>query len=64
MLVESSCKQIKQMIHHLLTRSLHRFDLLLPQNYPNSPPKMAFVLEGVDSEQPSMNPNLHHGGTG
>lgn len=41
-----------------------RFDIVLPQNYPSLPPKMAFVLEGVDSEAPPMNPNLHPGGTG
>ncbi|KAE9366105.1 hypothetical protein N431DRAFT_472666 [Stipitochalara longipes BDJ] len=38
------------------------FDLFLDANYPISPPKMAFVLEGNDNETYSFNPNLHRGG--
>lgn len=41
-----------------------RFDLFLDANYPISPPKMAFVLDGNDSETYSFNPNLHRGGGG
>jgi ubiquitin-protein ligase len=64
MLEGSSREQDNKTLRSLLTISFLRFDLLLPQSYPNSPPKMAFVLEGVDSEGPSMNPNLHFGGGG
>src|ERR1700716_3777074 len=64
MLEGSSREQGNKTLRSLLTISFLRFDLLLPQSYPNSPPKMAFVLEGVDSEGPSMNPNLHFGGGG
>jgi hypothetical protein len=41
-----------------------RFDLFLDANYPISPPKMAFVLDGNDNENYSFNPNLHRGGGG
>lgn len=43
----------------------HRFDIFLDGNYPTTPPKMAFVLNGNDSEDWSFNPNLHKNtGTG
>ena len=38
-----------------------RFDIFLDLNYPISPPKVAFVLQGNET---NMNPNLHPGGTG
>ena len=40
---------------------LFTFDLFLDSNYPNSPPKITFTLEGNDSEDWSFNPNLHKG---
>jgi ubiquitin-protein ligase len=39
-----------------------RFDLLLGDDYPMSPPKIRFVLENVDSDGHHINPNLHVGG--
>lgn len=38
------------------------FDLFLDAEYPTTPPKMAFVLNGNDNEAHSFNPNLHRGG--
>jgi baculoviral IAP repeat-containing protein 6 len=38
------------------------FDLFLDADYPVTPPKMAFVLNGNDSDAHSFNPNLHRGG--
>ncbi len=42
---------------------LFTFDIFLPANYPISPPKMYFVLDGNDNDQHPFNPNLHKGGT-
>lgn len=41
-----------------------RFDLLLDDNYPMTPPKMKFVLEKIDEDGVPLNPNLHVGGNG
>ena len=47
------------------THAFYRFDIFLDGSYPSSPPKMAFVLNGNDSEEWSFNPNLHKNtGTG
>lgn len=43
---------------------ISRFDIFLPAEYPLTPPKMAFVLDGNDSDTYSFNPNLHVGGSG
>jgi ubiquitin-protein ligase len=40
---------------------LFTFDLFLDSDYPNSPPKLTFTLDGNDSEGWSFNPNLHLG---
>jgi ubiquitin-protein ligase len=40
------------------------FDLFLDAEYPVTPPKMSFVLNGNDSDAHSFNPNLHRGGGG
>ena len=48
----------------MTAKSSCRFDLFLDANYPISPPKMSFVLDGNDNETYSFNPNLHRGGGG
>ncbi|KUJ15397.1 uncharacterized protein LY89DRAFT_735511 [Mollisia scopiformis] len=42
---------------------LFTFDIFLPPDYPIVPPKMAFVLDGNDTDTYSFNPNLHVGGS-
>lgn len=42
---------------------LFTFDIFLPAEYPLMPPKMAFVLDGNDTDTYSFNPNLHVGGS-
>lgn len=37
------------------------FDIFLDENYPQSPPKMAFVMKGNNDDGESFNPNLHLG---
>jgi hypothetical protein len=62
MLVDCSCKCCWASMGLLLIMS--RFDIFLPAEYPLTPPKMAFVLDGNDSDTYSFNPNLHVGGGG
>lgn len=52
--------------HHVKDAdNMDSFDLFLDSNYPTSPPKLSFTLDGNDNEEWSFNPNLHKGtGTG